>query len=135
VSVLDHLRHPGWPRRALFGLGLLLALIVIIRLVLDPIAAHFTHKQLNASEAVSGDFESVHVTLLPPGYGGDPRVLGVIPIQGRLDQPDIQIWPTILGVVRNAFVEGISAGFALSGGARSSGNRRPRSRDRSKAGT
>ena len=36
----------------------------------------------------------------------------VIPIQGRLDQPDIQIWPTILGVVRNAFVEGISAGFA-----------------------
>jgi len=69
VSVLDHLRHPAWPRRALFGLGLLLALTIIIRLVLDPIAAHFTHKQLNASEAVSGDFESVHVTLLPPGYG------------------------------------------------------------------
>jgi hypothetical protein len=66
VSVLDHFRHPGWPRRALFGLGLLLALTVIIRLVLDPIAAHFTHKQLNASEAASGDFESVHVTLLPP---------------------------------------------------------------------
>jgi hypothetical protein len=40
VSVLDHLRHPGCPRRALFGLGLLLALTVIIRVVLDPIAAH-----------------------------------------------------------------------------------------------
>ena len=36
----------------------------------------------------------------------------VIPNQGRLDQPDVQLWPTILGVVRNAFVEGISAGFA-----------------------
>jgi hypothetical protein len=36
----------------------------------------------------------------------------VIPIQGRIDQPDVQIWPTVLGVVRNAFVEGISAGFA-----------------------
>jgi len=69
LSVLDCLRHPGWPRHALFGLGLLLALTIVIRLVLDPIAAHFTHKQLNASEAVSGDFESVHVTLLPPGYG------------------------------------------------------------------
>jgi hypothetical protein len=32
VSVLDHFRQPGWPRRALFGLGLLLALTVIIRL-------------------------------------------------------------------------------------------------------
>jgi hypothetical protein len=69
VSVLDRLRHPGWTRRGLFGLGLLLALTIIIRLALDPVAAHFTHKQLNASEAVSGDFESVHVTLLPPGYG------------------------------------------------------------------
>jgi len=35
----------------------------------------------------------------------------VIPIEGRLDQPDIQIWPTVLGVIRNAFVEGISFGF------------------------
>lgn len=35
----------------------------------------------------------------------------VIPIEGRLDQPDIQIWPTVLGVIRNAFVEGISSGF------------------------
>jgi len=69
MGVLDRLRQPGWLRRALFGLGLLLALIIIIRVLLDPIAAHFTHKQLNASEAVSGDFESVHVTLLPPGYG------------------------------------------------------------------
>jgi hypothetical protein len=39
-------------------------------------------------------------------------VATVVPIEGRLDQPDIQLWPTILGVVRNAFVEGISSGFA-----------------------
>jgi len=39
-------------------------------------------------------------------------VATVVPIEGRLDQPDIQVWPTILGLVRNAFVEGISSGFA-----------------------
>jgi hypothetical protein len=35
----------------------------------------------------------------------------VVPIKGRLDAPDIQLWPTVLGVIRNAFVEGISSGF------------------------
>ena len=38
MGVLDRLRQPGWLRRALFGLGLLLALIIIIRVLLDPIA-------------------------------------------------------------------------------------------------
>jgi hypothetical protein len=32
----------------------------------------------------------------------------VIPIEGTLDKPDIQLWPTVLGVIRNAFVEGFS---------------------------
>jgi hypothetical protein len=39
-------------------------------------------------------------------------VVTVIPIKGRLDHPDLQLWPTILGVVRNAFVEGLASGFA-----------------------
>ena len=38
-------------------------------------------------------------------------VATVIPIKGRLDDPEVQLWPTVLGVVRNAFVEGISSGF------------------------
>ena len=80
MGVLDRLRQPGWLRRALFALGLLLALMIIIRIVLDPIAAHFTRKQLNESAEVSGDFESVHVTLLPPGYG--IRRIKIIEAQG-----------------------------------------------------
>jgi hypothetical protein len=36
----------------------------------------------------------------------------IVPIEGRLDNPDIQVWPAILGILRNAFVEGVSAGFA-----------------------
>ena len=80
MGVLDRLRQPGWLRRALFALGLLFALMIIIRIVLDPIAAHFTRKQLNESAEVSGDFESVHVTLLPPGYG--IRRIKIIEAQG-----------------------------------------------------
>ena len=38
-------------------------------------------------------------------------VATVVPIKGKLTDPDIQLWPTILGVIRNAFVEGISSGF------------------------
>jgi hypothetical protein len=38
-------------------------------------------------------------------------VVTVVPIKGRLDDPDIQLWPAVVGVIRNAFVEGISSGF------------------------
>jgi uncharacterized protein DUF748 len=57
-----------WPRRLLIALGVFVALLIIIRIVLDPIAAHFTHKALNEAEGIRGDFEGVHVTVLPPGY-------------------------------------------------------------------
>jgi hypothetical protein len=43
---------------------------------------------------------------------GEREAATIIPIEGRLDAPDIQLWPTVLGVLRNAFVEGITSGFA-----------------------
>src|SRR5579862_5716376 len=43
---------------------------------------------------------------------GRRAVATIVPIEGRLASPDVQLWPAILGVVRNAFVEGIAAGFA-----------------------
>src|SRR5512141_1589995 len=57
-----------WPRRLLIALGIAVALVIVIRLVLDPIASHYTRKELNASAGISGDFSRVHVTVLPPGY-------------------------------------------------------------------
>ena len=56
--------HRGW----WIALGVAFALVVVIRLVLDPIAAHFTREELNASDSLRGDFDRVHVTVLPPGY-------------------------------------------------------------------
>jgi hypothetical protein len=60
--------HPRWLRRLVIVLAVLVGLAVLIRIVLDPIAGHYTRQALNKSDAVSGDFARVHVTILPPGY-------------------------------------------------------------------
>lgn len=57
-----------WPRRLLIAVIVLLCLVVLIRLVLDPIATHFTRKALNEAEGIEGRFDGVHVTVFPPGY-------------------------------------------------------------------
>jgi hypothetical protein len=43
---------------------------------------------------------------------GRNAVATTIPIKGKLTSPDLQLMPTILGVIRNAFVEGLTSGFA-----------------------
>jgi hypothetical protein len=64
----DYIRSHKWLRRLLIVFTVLIGLAVMIRLLVDPIASHYTHKALNEAEGVSGDFLRVHVTLLPPGY-------------------------------------------------------------------
>jgi hypothetical protein len=61
-------RPHRWRRRLLIALGVLVLLVVVIRLVLDPIAAYATRKGLSKMEGFRGDFEHVHVTLFGPGY-------------------------------------------------------------------
>ena len=43
---------------------------------------------------------------------GEQKLATVVPIRGTVNDPKAQLWPTILGVVRNAFVQGVSEGFA-----------------------
>ena len=69
-----------WPRRLLIAFIVLLALVVIIRIVLDPIAAHYTRKALNGAEGMQSRFDGVHVTVFPPGY--EIRQLAVIETPG-----------------------------------------------------
>jgi hypothetical protein len=60
--------HFKWPRRLLIALAVVVGLVVIVRLLLDPIAAHFTRKALHDADGIAGDFKSVHVTIFGPGY-------------------------------------------------------------------
>jgi hypothetical protein len=43
---------------------------------------------------------------------GEHRVATVIPIKGTVSDPHAQLVPTVLGVIRNAFVEGLAGGFS-----------------------
>jgi hypothetical protein len=67
VSSKD-VRRRAWPRRTLIVLLVLLVLVVVIRVVLDPIAEHYTREALAGAKGMESKFESVHVTVFPPGY-------------------------------------------------------------------
>jgi hypothetical protein len=43
---------------------------------------------------------------------GDEKVATVVPLKGKVSDVHTQMVPTILGVIRNAFVEGLSSGFS-----------------------
>ncbi|MDB4968101.1 MAG: hypothetical protein JWN44_3790 [Myxococcales bacterium] len=49
------------------------------------------------------------VKILSDRVPGRNAVAAIIPIHGDLKQPEVQLVPTILAVLRNAFVEGLSA--------------------------
>jgi hypothetical protein len=51
------------------------------------------------------------IKLLSDRVPGRNAVSTVIPIEGTLTHPGIQVWPTIFGIIRNAFVEGIAESF------------------------
>ncbi len=52
------------------------------------------------------------VDLLSDRVPGRNAVSTVVPIEGDLSNPQFQLWPTIFGVFRNAFVQGIGESFA-----------------------
>jgi Domain of Unknown Function (DUF748) len=52
------------------------------------------------------------VKVLSDRVPGRNAVTTVVPIEGTLTDPKLQLWPTIFGVIRNAFVEGIAESFA-----------------------
>jgi hypothetical protein len=62
------LRGRRWPRRLVIVAAVLVAVVVAIRLLIDPIATHYTRKGLNDAKGISGNFQRVHVTVFPPGY-------------------------------------------------------------------
>lgn len=61
--------HPQrrWPRRVAIAVGAVVVVCVLVRLLLDPVAARATRKGLDQMDGFRGDFERVHVTLFAPG--------------------------------------------------------------------
>ena len=74
-------------RISLVAAGILLLLMVVIRLILDPLASHETRHALNQMEGFRGDFERVHVTLFSPGY--DITRLKLIEVPAGAEKSDV----------------------------------------------
>lgn len=64
------------------------------------------------SEALKAKLANAAITVLSDRVEGRDAIATTLPIKGTIDKPDPQIWPTILGVVRNAFVQGLDYGFS-----------------------
>jgi hypothetical protein len=92
-------------RRLAVVLAVLVALLVIIRIVLDPIAAHYTHKALNGGEGFRGTFASVHVSIMPPGF--EMRRLKIIEHPGgNWDNPMFYVEKARLSILWRQLLRG-----------------------------
>ncbi len=80
-----------------------------------PVTHHLTFEPANTDlwSRIKSSLADVTMDVLgrkgSSSEGGE--VATVIPIRGRITDPKAQAWPTLLGIVRNAFVEGIGEGF------------------------
>lgn len=45
------------------------------------------------------------------GRGAKDRLATVVPIEGQLRGPSVEVWPTIFGILYDSFIHGIAAGF------------------------
>jgi hypothetical protein len=86
------------PRAPLIVLGILVALIVILRLILDPLANHETRAALDKLDGFKGDFKHVHVTVFGPGY--DITHLKLIAVPAGDDKEDVADNPPLIYVDR-----------------------------------
>jgi hypothetical protein len=73
-------------RRLVLVLGVLVALVLIGRVLLDPVAAWYTARTLAANDTFKASFSRVHVSVIPPAYEIHNFKLIELP-DGRWDEP------------------------------------------------
>lgn len=78
---------------------------------IKPIAKHLEVRQAEPGlgKKIKAALIDTALDILSDEVPGRDAVATVIPIRGRLDKPDVPLWPTIVAVFRNAFVIGFSS--------------------------
>lgn len=66
----------------------------------------------NLGDRLKATFADAALDLMKDEVPGRHAVATIIPIHGTINDPKAQLWPTVLGVVRNAFVLGVNEGYA-----------------------
>lgn len=64
------------------------------------------------TDALKASVANLAVKVLSDRVEGREAIATVLPLRGTLEKVDAQVWPTVLGVVRNAFVQALDYGFA-----------------------
>jgi hypothetical protein len=77
---------PRWSRRILAVVLILAALVLLVRLILDPLATALARRELQQMKGMRGEFERLHVTVFPPGYAVTRLKLIEVP-GGRWEAP------------------------------------------------
>src|SRR4051812_42694093 len=85
-------------RNLLIVLGALVALIIVVRLILDPVATRLTRNALGKLKGFKGTFSEVHVAVLPPSFTITNFKLIEDP-KGRWDEPLVFAERAQVGVV------------------------------------
>jgi hypothetical protein len=70
--------------------------------------ADFAAAQPGVGKKIKAWLADVAFDIFSDRVPGREAVATIVPIHGRIDHLDTQVWPAVLGVVRNAFVEGLS---------------------------
>jgi hypothetical protein len=75
-------------RNTLIILGTLVALLIVVRLVLDPVATRLTRNALDKLDGFNATFSDVHVSVLPPSYSiTNFKLIEDKSGKGRWDEP------------------------------------------------
>jgi hypothetical protein len=61
---------------------------------------------------VKAKLANMAISVLANKEDGKKTIGTTLPVKGTLTEPSPQLWPAILGVVRNAFVDSIEWGFS-----------------------
>jgi hypothetical protein len=104
MATTDGPRRRGW-RKLLWVLGGLVVLAIVIRVVLDPVAAWYTKRTLARSPAFRASFSDVHLSILPPAY--EIRRFKIIEEPGgRWDEPLFFVERAQVGVLWRELLRG-----------------------------
>jgi len=73
---------------------------------------HVSPASGKVSDALKAAAANVAIAVLSDRVEGREAVATTLPIRGSIEQVEAQVWPAILGVIRNAFIEGLDWGFS-----------------------
>ena len=72
---------------------------------------HVTSKDADLGNEIKAHVAQAALNLSSDRVPGREATVAIIPLKGHVTDPKAELWPTIISMLRNAYVSGISSGF------------------------